>query len=72
MKEKKVKPFKIIFKYLKHDKLKVFTYCLLVMFSYIPALLTSFFWGFAIEELIEQDFNKFLIFVSIKEVDYND
>ena len=68
MKEKKVKPFKIIFKYLKHDKLKVFTYCFLVMISYIPALLTSFFWGFAIEGLIEQDFNKFLIFVSIKEV----
>ena len=67
MKEKKIKTFRIIFKYLKDDKLKVFTYCLLVMFSYIPALLTSFFWGFAIEGLIEQDFNKFLIFVVIKE-----
>ena len=68
MKEKKIKTFRIIFRYLKDDKLKVFTYCLLVMFSYIPALLTSFFWGFAIEGLIEQDFNKFLIFVIVKEL----
>ncbi len=67
-KEKKIKPFRIIFYYLREDKFKVFMYCLLVMASYIPALLTSFLWGFAIEGLIEQDFNKFLIFVSIREV----
>ena len=70
MKKKKnnIKPFRIIFRYLKEDKFKLFMYCLLVIASYIPALLTSFLWGFAIEGLIEQDFKKFLLFVSIREV----
>ena len=67
-KKNNIKPFRIIFKYLKEDKFKLFMYCLLVIASYIPALLTSFLWGFAIEGLIEQDFNKFLIFVIIREV----
>ena len=67
MKEKKTNTFKIIFKYLKDDKLKLFTYCFLVILTYVPALLTSFFWGFAIEGLISQDFNKFLFFVIFKE-----
>lgn len=67
-KKNNIKPFRIIFSYLKEDKFKLFMYCLLVVASYIPALLTSFLWGIAIEGLIEQDFNKFLIFVSIREV----
>ena len=67
MKENKVKPFKIIFHYLREDKIKVLLYCLLVILSYVPAMLTSFFWGFAIEGLINRDFNKFLIFLIIRE-----
>ena len=57
----------IIFRYLKDEKLRLFTYCSLVILTYIPVLLTSFLWGYAIEGLIEQDFNKFLIFVICRE-----
>lgn len=44
MKEKN-KYFKIIWFYLKDDKLKVFIYILLVLSTYFPALLSAFFWG---------------------------
>ena len=68
MKKKKIKPFRIIFNYLKDDRLKTITYCLLVILTYVPVLLTSFFWGFAIEGLIEHDLNKFLFFVIFREI----
>ena len=68
MKKNKVRPFKIIFNYLKEDKLKVIIYCLLVFLTYVPAMLTSFFWGFAIEGLIEHNLDKFLFFVILREI----
>ena len=69
MKETKKKKFKlsIIFRYLKDDKFRLFLYLVLVCITYIPALLTSFFWGYAIEGLISNDLNKFLIFVIIRQ-----
>ena len=67
MKGKKIHPFQIIFYYLKEDKGKVVLYCLLVLLSYIPAMFTSFFWGFAIEGLITHDFNQFLTFLVLRE-----
>ena len=66
-KEKKKMKLNIIMRYLKDEKLKLFTYLFLVIITYIPALLTSFLWGYAIEGLVEGDFNKFLIFVTFRE-----
>ena len=68
MKKNKVKPFRIIFNYLKDDRLKVVIYCLLVFLTYVPAMLTSFFWGFAIEGLIEHNLDKFLFYVILREI----
>ena len=65
MKEKST--FSIIFKYLKDDKIKLFFYLILVLFSYLPSLLSAFFWGFALEALITKDFNKFLEYLIIWE-----
>ena len=67
-KNKKKNNFTLIFKYLKNDKLKVFAYLLLVILTYLPQLLTSFFWGFAIEGLINDNLDQFLLFVALKQV----
>ena len=67
-KNKKKNNFTLIFKYLKNDKLKVFAYLLLVILTYLPQLLTAFFWGFAIEGLINDNLNQFLLFVALKQV----
>lgn len=65
--KKKKSNINIIIRYLKNEKLKLFIYLFLVLITYIPALLTSFFWGYAIEGLIESDYNKFLIFVIFRQ-----
>lgn len=65
MKEKSA--FNIIFKYLKDDKLKLFFYLVLVLFSYLPSLLSAFFWGFALEALIVKNFYKFFEYLIIWE-----
>ena len=59
----KLKSFKILWHYLKDEKLKLFTYIFLVVITYIPALLSAFFWGLAIEFLIEYEFMKFVIYL---------
>lgn len=64
---KREKTLSIIFKYLKDDKLKLFFYLILVLFSYLPSLLSAFFWGFALEALITKDFYKFLEYLIIWE-----
>ena len=66
MKEKN-KYFKIIWKYLKDDKLKVFLYIILVLISYFPALLAAFFWGKALEFLIIKNLSKFIIYLILWE-----
>jgi len=55
--------FSIILYYLRNDKLKLFFYLLLVLSSYLPSLFAAFFWGFALEELINQNFNSFLTYL---------
>ena len=59
--------FSIIFKYLKNDKLKLFIYLVLVLFSYLPGLLAAFFWGYALEKLFVKDFDSFAIYLIIWE-----
>ena len=64
---KKNKSFSIIFKYLKNDKLKLVIYLILVLLSYLPSLVSSFFWGFALEALIKKDFTNFALYLIVWE-----
>lgn len=59
----KNKPFKLIFEYLKEDKLKIFIYVLLVLTTYIPEIGLTFLWGLAVEALINKDFSLFVIYL---------
>ncbi len=65
--EKKTNYFKLIFHYLKDDKGKILLYLILTILTYIPALLSSFFWGYAIEGLVENSINTFLFFLFLRE-----
>lgn len=60
---KKIKNFKILWQYLKEDKIKLFLYLFLVILTYIPALLSAFFWGLAVEYLINYEFMKFILYL---------
>lgn len=64
---KKFSTFKILFHYLKDEKLKMLTYILLVLFTYIPSLVTAYFWGIALEALISKNFNEFVLYLAIWE-----
>lgn len=64
---KKFSTFKILFHYLKDEKLKMFIYILLVLFTYIPSLVTAYFWGIALEALISNNFNEFVLYLAIWE-----
>ena len=64
---KKFSTFKILFHYLKDEKLKMFIYILLVLFTYIPSLVTAYFWGIALEALICKNFNEFVLYLTIWE-----
>ena len=48
---KKLSNFKLLFKYFKKDKLKLFLYVFLVLCTYMPALISAYFWGKALEDL---------------------
>lgn len=63
----KNKTFKIIFSYLKDEKLRLFLYILLVILTYVPVLISSFFWGYAIDALVKNIFDKFLLFLLLRE-----
>lgn len=64
---KKFSSFKILFHYLKDEKLKMFIYILLVLFTYVPSLVTAYFWGIALEALISKNFNEFVLYLAIWE-----
>lgn len=66
-KQKKKSNFRLIFTYLKDDKFKLILYLLLVFITYIPSLLSSFFWGYAIEALISNRLQIFLFFLALRE-----
>ena len=57
----------LIFKYLKEDKLKLIIYLILVFTSYVPSLGAAFFWGLALEKLILQEFQRFVLYLVIWE-----
>ena len=62
---KKAKNFKILFRYLKDEKIRLFLYILLVVCSYLPSLLGVYYWGLAVEKLVLQDFNGFVFYLII-------
>lgn len=59
--------FSIILHYLKNYKLRLFFYLILVLASYLPALLSAFFWGFALEALINKNLTDFFTYLIIWE-----
>lgn len=64
---KKFSSFKVLFHYLRDEKLKLFIYILLVALTYLPSLATAFFWGLALEKLISKDFSSFVLYLVIWE-----
>lgn len=62
---KKMKNFKILFRYLKDEKVRLFLYILLVVLSYLPSLLGVCYWGLALEKLVLQDFNGFVFYLIV-------
>lgn len=67
IKNKKKGNFKLIFSYLKDEELRIFLYIFLVCITYLPVLLSTFFWGYAIDALIGGIFEKFLVFLILRE-----
>lgn len=64
---KKFSTFKVLLHYLKDDKLKLSIYIFLVLITYLPSLLAAFFWGFALERLIEKDIIGFIMYLGLWE-----
>lgn len=64
---KKFSTFKVLLHYLKDDKLKLSIYIFLVLITYLPSLLSAFFWGFALERLIEKDIYGFIMYLGLWE-----
>lgn len=58
---------KIFWHYIREDKLKLFLYVFLVALSYVPSLISVYFWGIAIEALTVLDFNRFFFLLVIYE-----
>lgn len=64
---KKNKTFKILWHYLKQDKGKFFMYLFLVMLTYLPVLFSAYFWGKAVEYLVNYNWSSFVIFLILWE-----
>ena len=62
---KKLNNFKLLFKYLKNDKFKIFIYILCVLSTYVPVLCAAFLWGRSLEELLAHNFDRFIFYFSI-------
>ena len=67
---KKISSFKILFHYLKDEKIKLFIYIILVLLTYLPSLGTAFFWGVAVEKLILNDLYGFVFYLSLWSIIY--
>ncbi len=63
----KFSTFKILFQYLKNEKLKLFIYIILIFLTYLPSLIAAFIWGFALESLIKNKFTEFVMYLAIWE-----
>lgn len=59
--------FKILWHYLKDEKLKLFLYLILVVTTYIPSIVSAVLWGFALEHLTNMNFKMFFIYLVMWE-----
>ena len=64
---KKIKTFKILWHYIKEDKLKLILYIFLVAVSYFPSLFAAVFWGILVEALTQGNFQGFVVFLALYE-----
>ena len=64
---KKINNFRVIWHYLKDEKLKLFLYILLILCTYLPVLMAAYFWGKALEFLILKDLVNFVKFLALWE-----
>ena len=64
---KKYNNFKILWHYLKDEKLRLIIYIVLVISSYLPVLFAAYFWGKALEFLIVKEFLSFLKYLDCWE-----
>lgn len=53
--------FKLIWQYLKKDKIYILIYLILFIFAYIPPFFTSVFSGYALENLMLNNLDKFIL-----------
>ena len=62
---KKLNNFKLLFKYLNKDKFKIIIYILLVLLTYVPVLSAVYFWGKALERLLQGELYPFTFYILI-------
>ncbi|MDD4733381.1 MAG: ABC transporter ATP-binding protein [Bacilli bacterium] len=67
---KKFSSFKVLWHYLKDEKIRLGLYIFLVLTTYLPTLLSAFFWGIALENLINKNFENFVLYLVIWESFY--
>lgn len=67
---KQTNNFKILWHYLKDEKLKLVTYLLLVILTYVPSLLSALLWGIALEHLTNMNLKMFLFYLILWESIY--
>ena len=69
-KEPKLKNYKLLWHYLKHDKLRIFLYIFCVLLAHIPALISAYFWGKSLEYLVANNFEKFSFYLILLSSTY--
>ena len=57
--------FKLLWHYLRNDKLKVTIYIFLILLNYLPSLISAYFWGKALQYLIIKDMTNFSIYLIV-------
>lgn len=60
-----IKNFKLLWYYLKDEKLKLFIYLFLAFIGTLPSLCSAYFIGMALEGLINKNFGNFILYLSI-------
>ncbi len=60
-----IKNFKLLWYYLKDEKLKLFIYLFLALIGTVPSLSSAYFIGMALEGLIDKNFGNFILYLSI-------
>lgn len=60
-----IKNFKLLWYYLKDEKLKLFIYLFLAFIGTLPSLCSAYFIGMALEGLIDKNFGNFILYLSI-------